>query len=115
MVKPSALEDIFPAAVYAGLGDVISAYGDEEKSGPLARRPIDGSRIAGYYTELPDGRPVLSGTSIKGLYIQGSNTHLGVMIGTGEAEYMANIIIDGEPSLNPFRLNREFKSEGIKL
>jgi len=44
VINPGATEREFPAIVYYGLSQVMSGYGDEEKAGPLAIRPIDGSR-----------------------------------------------------------------------
>lgn len=114
-VYPKSTETDFPAIVYSGLGQSISGYGNEDKSGPLAVRPISGSRKAGYYTDTRDDLPVICETSISGLYLLAALSHAGVMSGVGAAGHMANIILKGEPATNPFGLNRNFNSNGIRL
>lgn len=114
IINPKANEMEFPAVVYDGLSKVMSAYGNEEKTGPLATRPLPGSRIAGYYAETPDDLPVVCETSISGLFLDVAHSHAGVM-SMGAAEHMANIIEKGESVDNPFGIDRKFQHDGIRL
>jgi glycine/D-amino acid oxidase-like deaminating enzyme len=114
VLHPSATEIEFPALVYAGLGRVISGYGDEERTGPMVGPIIEGSRIAGWYADTKDDIPVVCATSIRGLFLNIGHSHLGVMV-RGAADHMANIIFNGESPDNPFSLNRDFVGQGIRL
>jgi glycine/D-amino acid oxidase-like deaminating enzyme len=115
VLNPKADESDFPAIVYAGLGSIISHYGDERHSGSLARIPIHSSRIAGYYAETRDDLPIVCETDVEGLYLNVAHSHVGVM-DRGAASQMADIICNGEASNNPFSINRSFdEGEGIRI
>ncbi len=113
-ISPRATEIEFPAIVYDGLGVAMSAYGDGEIAGPLAKRPISGSRMAGYYADSPDDLPIVCETVVRGLYLNIGHSHAGVM-GMGAASHMADIIEKGEQTNNPFGINRNFNNKGIRL
>jgi len=114
LINPKADEIEFPTVVYAGLGKAISAYGDEERTGPLAIKPLPGSRVAGYYAETPDDLPVVCATSVPGLFLNVAHSHAGVM-SMGAASHMTNIIDKGISPNNPFGIDRKFQHDGIRL
>jgi len=93
---PKANDIFFPAQVYSLLGQSISAYGDDDRSGRLAVEPIH--RRAGYYVDTLDDLPLLSTTAIEGLYYNGAYSHHGVMAGQGGAEIMADMLT-GKPNI----------------
>lgn len=114
-INPKATELDFPSIVYSGLGKAMLDYGNEELSGPLAKTPLRGSRKAGYYAGIPDDLPAVCETSVPGLYLTVAHSHAGVMNGTGAAKHMTDIIERGEQLDNPFRFQRNYKKNGIRL
>ena len=115
VIDPSASEVEFPVRVYSGLGQTMSKYGNDEVSGPLAIKPISGSRLAGYYTETKDNLPIICPTSVDGLFFDTAHSHAGVMTSVGAASHTADIVENGEQVNNLFGINRKFEPDGIAL
>jgi glycine/D-amino acid oxidase-like deaminating enzyme len=115
---PRANDFEFPAEVYYRLSEVMSMYGDGPRS-PSApmnrRRPLFCK--AGYYATSKDELPIVSSTTVKGLYILSGLEGIGIMAGKGSADLMAEIMFKGEPADNPYSLYRDFstKKTGVVL
>lgn len=115
---PRANDFEFPAEVYYRLSEVMSMYGDGPRS-PSApmnrRRPLFCK--AGYYATCRDELPIVSSTTVKGLYILSGLEGIGIMAGKGSADLMAEIVFNGEPADNPYSLYRDFstKKTGVVL
>lgn len=112
--NPPANDEIFPALVYAKLGEAMPhLYGNDNHSGPLATTPK--TRRAGYYVQTRDGLPFAGETQVDGLYILSGLSHTGVMTGYSVAKTLARDIL-GQPNTNPYALNRKLdKNKGIYL
>jgi glycine/D-amino acid oxidase-like deaminating enzyme len=115
---PRANDFEFPAEVYYRLSEVMSMYEDEPRS-PSApmnrRRPLFCK--AGYYATTKDELPIVSSTTVQGLYILSGLEGIGIMAGKGCADSMAEIMFKGEPANNPYSLSRDFtlKKSGVVL
>lgn len=84
----------FVATVYELLSAAMSAYGDADRPGPLARRPTGFS--AGYYPAFADELPVIDAIpGAEGAVLLAGTNHYGVMAAEGMARLAVTIALDG--------------------